>query len=112
MAGRFDIKTGAKGKFYFNLVSSNGQVILSSQSYASRDSAMKGIESVRKNAADGSRFERLESKDGRSYFVLKAKNGLQIGKSEVYNTKASMEKGIASVAKNAPDAKIAEAAKK
>jgi uncharacterized protein YegP (UPF0339 family) len=39
---------------------------------------------------------------------LRAKNGIQIGKSGLYNLKASSENGIAAVAKNAPDAKIAD----
>ncbi|MCO6510356.1 MAG: YegP family protein [Aridibacter famidurans] len=112
MAGKFVIKQGKNGKFLFNLLSSNGQTVLTSQMYSGRDGAVKGIESVRKNAADAGRFERREAKNGNPYFVLKAGNGLEIGRSEIYSTKASMEKGIASVSKNAPDAPIAEAAKK
>jgi uncharacterized protein YegP (UPF0339 family) len=33
-------------------------------------------------------------------------NGEIIGKSELYNSKKSMEKGIASVKRNAPDARV------
>ena len=39
-------------------------------------------------------------------FNLKAGNGETIGTSEVYTSKAACEKGIASVTKNAPIAKI------
>lgn len=39
-------------------------------------------------------------------FNLKAGNGEIIGTSEVYTTKAACEKGIASVTKNAPVAKL------
>jgi uncharacterized protein YegP (UPF0339 family) len=52
MAGKFVVKKGSSGKFRFNLVASNGEVIATSESYESKSSAMKGIESVRKNAAD------------------------------------------------------------
>lgn len=110
MAGKFEIKTGKNGKFSFNLKASNGQVILSSETYDSRKGAEGGIASVRKNAPIGSRFERKTAKDGSMYFVLKASNGETIGKSEMYKTAKSMENGIASVAKNAPDAPIADAA--
>lgn len=48
--GRYEMKEAANGKWHFNLKASNGQVILSSQMYASADGAKNGIESVKKNA--------------------------------------------------------------
>lgn len=109
MAGKFEIKTGKGGKFRFNLKASNGQVILTSEAYDSRKGAEGGIASVKKNAGNDARFERKTAKDGSSYFVLKASNGEPIGKSEMYKTKRSMENGIASVGKNAPDAALTDA---
>ena len=109
MPGKFEIKAGNNGKFRFNLKASNGQTILSSESYDSRSGCEKGIESVRKNSGIESRFDRKSAKDGSAYFVLKASNGEPIGKSEMYKTKRSMENGIASVGKNAPTAAVADA---
>jgi uncharacterized protein YegP (UPF0339 family) len=109
MAGKFEIKTGKNGKFRFNLKASNGQVILTSESYDTRTGAESGIASVKKNATSDARFESKSAKDGSMYFVLKAANGEPIGKSETYKTKRSMESGIASVGKNAPDATVADA---
>jgi len=109
MAGKFEIKTGKSGKFTFNLKASNGQVILSSESYDSRKGAEGGIASVKKNAGSDARFERKTAKDGSAFFVLKASNGEPIGKSEMYKTKRSMENGIVSVGKNAPDAPVTDA---
>ena len=109
MPGKFEIKTAKTGKVRFNLKASNGQIILTSESYETRKAAEKGIESVRKNATDDSRFERKKAKDGSAYFVLKAKNGEPIGKSEMYKRTSSMENGIASVGKNASDAVVTDA---
>lgn len=109
MPGKFEIKSGKTGKFRFNLKATNGQTILTSEAYDSRKGAEGGIASVKKNAANDGRFERKTAKDGSSYFVLKAANGEPIGKSEMYKTKSSMENGIASVGKNAPDAAIVDA---
>lgn len=109
MPGKFEIKTGKGGKFRFNLKASNGQVILTSEAYDSRKGAEGGIASVKKNAGNDARFERKTAKDGSPYFVLKAANGEPIGKSEMYKTKRSMENGIASVGKNAPDAPVIDA---
>lgn len=49
---RFEIKEAKNGKFHFNLKAGNGQVIGTSQMYASESSAKNGIASVAKNAAD------------------------------------------------------------
>ena len=108
MPGKFEIKAGKTGKFRFNLKASNGQVILTSEAYDSRAAAVKGITSVKKNAANDKRFERKTAKDGSPYFVLKAANGEVIGKSEMYKTAKSMENGVASVGRNAPDAPVVD----
>ena len=50
MAGKFVLKKGTTGKFHCNLVAGNGQVIATSEAYESRESALKGIESVKTNA--------------------------------------------------------------
>jgi uncharacterized protein len=52
MAGKFVLEKGSTGKYHFNLHAANGQVIATSQRYESKESALKGIESVRHNAAD------------------------------------------------------------
>ena len=108
MAGKFELKQGDSGKFSFNLKSGNGQVVLTSQAYESRASALAGIESVRKNAAEDARFTRKEASDGSPFFVLTATNGQTIGKSQMYSSEASMENGIASVKSNAPSAATAD----
>jgi uncharacterized protein len=109
MAGKFELKQAKNGKYHFNLLAGNGQIIFSSQMYETKASATNGIASVQKNGVDDSRFERKEAKNGDPFFVLKAGNGQVIGQSEQYKSKASMENGIQSVMKNAPDAPIVEA---
>ncbi|HEV2536020.1 MAG TPA: YegP family protein [Streptosporangiaceae bacterium] len=50
MAGKFVLKKGSGGKYHFNLVASNGQVIATSETYERKQSALNGIESVKNNA--------------------------------------------------------------
>ena len=50
MAGKFVLKKGSSGKFHFNLVAGNGQVIATSESYESKAAALNGIKSVQTNA--------------------------------------------------------------
>ena len=48
--GRFERKEASNGKHHFNLKASNGQIIGSSQMYASKDGMENGIKSVQNNA--------------------------------------------------------------
>jgi uncharacterized protein YegP (UPF0339 family) len=50
MAAKFVLKKGSTGKFRFNLVATNGQVIAPSEAYESKASAINAIESVKRNA--------------------------------------------------------------
>jgi uncharacterized protein YegP (UPF0339 family) len=52
MAGKFVLKKGSTGKYHFNLVAGNGQVIATSEAYERKASALNGIESVKANAPD------------------------------------------------------------
>lgn len=49
---RFALKTASNDKHYFVLEAKNGEVVGSSQMYASASGAKKGIASVQKNAVD------------------------------------------------------------
>ncbi len=51
MPGKFVVKKGPTGKFRFSLVSTNGQIVVSSQAYETKRAAMGGIASVQKLAA-------------------------------------------------------------
>jgi uncharacterized protein YegP (UPF0339 family) len=102
----FHIKIDKAGEFRFNLVASNGQVILSSEGYVRRDNCLKGIASVQRHCAEDRFFERTIAADGRYHFNLKAANGEVIGTSQMYADARSMENGILSVRLNAADAGV------
>ncbi len=106
MPGAFELKTSTSNQTYFNLKAANGEVILTSEMYQARAGAENGIQSVRENSALDERFDRRTSKADEPYFVLKAANGEILGRSEMYSSAAAMEKGIASVKTNAPDAVV------
>lgn len=52
MPGKFVVQKNKKGEFHFNLVSTNGQIVATSQRYATKQACMRGVASVRKLAAD------------------------------------------------------------
>ena len=118
--GKFVIrntKTGVK----FDLKAGNGEVIATSEVYASQAACKNGVESVRKNApvaavedqtAEGfavekhPKFEIYTDKAGEFRFRLKATNGQIIAVSEGYMAMAGCKNGIESVKKNAPEAAV------
>ena len=106
MAAKYDLKKSSNGKFYFNLKAGNGEIILSSQMYSTKDNAMDGIESVKTNSPHDERYERKTSAKDEPYFVLKAANGQVIGNSETYSSESARDNGIASVKTNGPDAAV------
>lgn len=95
-------------KYYFHLKAKNSQIILASQGYADKAGAKNGIESVKTNCADDSKFERKTAANGKFHFNLKAANGQIVGTSQMYASEAGMENGIESVKTNAPTAEVKE----
>ena len=106
MAGKFELKKSKNDKFHFSLLAGNGQVILTSEMYEAKASAVNGIESVKKNGGDAGRYDKLVAKDGSPYFVLKATNGQVIGQSQMYGSEAARDNGIQSCVTNAPGASM------
>jgi uncharacterized protein YegP (UPF0339 family) len=50
---KFEIYTDKKGEFRYRLKATNGQIIAVGESYKTKKSVLNGVESVRKNAAEG-----------------------------------------------------------
>ena len=109
-----EVESGVK----FDLKATNGQVILTSEVYASEASCKQGVASVQKNAPIANvedqtvegyavqkhpKFEIYQDKAGEYRFRLKARNGQIIGVSEGYKAKASCINGVDSVKENAAE---------
>jgi uncharacterized protein YegP (UPF0339 family) len=106
--GKYAISKAKNDEKYFNLKTTDGQTILTSQMYSSESACFNGIESVRNNCSDDSKFERKQSVNNKSFFVLKAANGQVIGTSAMYESEAGMENDIASVKKNGISTSVIE----
>lgn len=86
-------------KFHFRLKARNGEIILQSEAFMSKQGAQNGVNSSMKHTEDKF-FERKKAKDGSDYFVLRASNGEALGRSCMYKSRSGMENGIKSVIKN------------
>ncbi|NQD92722.1 YegP family protein [Pseudomonas sp. CrR25] len=106
MASKFHLKKAKDGQFHFNLHAGNGEIILTSELYKAKDSALNGIESVRSNSQRTNAFEVKPAANDKFHFVLKATNGQVVGQSQLYASQAGCQNGVESVKKNAPDAAL------
>lgn len=108
MAAHYVLTNSKDGQVMFNLKAANGQVILTSERYTAKSAAENGIESVRKNSPMDERYDRRENSNGEPYFILKAGNSQEIGRSEYYSSASAMENGIESVKSNGPIATVVD----
>ena len=108
MSGKFEVSKRNNGEFQFHLKAGNGQIILSSEGYSARASCLNGVESVRKNSQDDSRYERKIASNDKPFFNLTATNGQVIGSSQMYADEAGRDNGIASVKSNAAEAELVD----
>lgn len=109
MAGWYEVSKNEKGQYSFVLRAANAQIILRSEQYESKASALNGIASVQKNAPLDERYELKTASDGRPYFNLRAANAQVIGTSQMYASESSRATGIESVKTNGPSADIRDA---
>ncbi len=51
MAAKFEVYKDAKGEYRFRLKAANGETVATGEGYSSKQSCLKGIESVKKAAS-------------------------------------------------------------
>lgn len=108
MAGKFEVYKDKAGEHRFRLKAGNGETILTSEGYKDKSGCTNGIESVRKNATNAERFEKIKTGSGKFRFNMKAANHQVIGTSQNYDSESGRDNGIKSVGKSAPDAAVVE----
>lgn len=100
MSGYFELHKSANRKFAFDLKADDDEIILTSRTYATRQHALDGIESVRKHSSKDAYYTRKQSAARQPFFVLNAANGETTGSIQMYPSSAAMESAIASVKQN------------
>ena len=121
---KFIIKK-AKTGLMFNFVSSNGEVVATSEVYTTKKACKNGIASVQRNAESdvenledkagvhvkGAKYETYKDKRGEFRFRLKATNGQIIAVGEGYKAIASCMNAIKSIKTNAKSAEVVDETK-
>ena len=80
----------------------NGQTILTSEVFGTKEACLNAIESVKQNASGKNRYEFKKSLNLKHYFNVTDIDGNIIGSSEMYESSSGRDVGIELVKVNAP----------
>ena len=104
--GKYEVYTDGTS-YYYNLKASNGEVLIKSEPYASKDSVLLAIEAIKRNVEVGTLSVR-QDKHGLYQFVLTAKNHRVLVMSANYSTEKRAESASESFKRFAPTSPVIE----
>jgi hypothetical protein len=102
-------KSEAESPFTFVFTNKDGDALVRSENYKQKTSCMNGIESVRKNCLEDSRYEFKTAKNGKFFFNIKASNGQVVGTSSFFDSEDERKNAIIYLKRYAPKAATEEA---
>jgi len=103
---KFVINKNANGEYQFDFINNNDEIILSSGEYTRKFMCIKGIESVKLNSQDHTKFNKKTSRTSKRYFNIKAFNGKIMAISRMFDDKLSCDLEMESFIAKAPNALI------
>jgi len=99
-------KSSAVSPFSFSFVNDEGKMMLKSESYKAKDSAFKGIRSVKSNCTVDKRYDLKESVNGMYFFNIKSANGQVVATSAMYPTEQERTDAISHFKAHAPTCSV------
>jgi uncharacterized protein YegP (UPF0339 family) len=100
MSGWFVLTDNGYPQYYFVLKAVNGETILSSGIYESKNEALHGIGTIRTHCHLEQYYENRVSARGSLYFVMKDGNEKIIGTSQLYSSIFARDIGLSMVKLN------------
>jgi len=91
---KVELWTDSTNAYHFHLLASNGQILVTSQSYSSRTSALNGMLSVLWNGSIAERYVVKAASGGGAYFNITAANHATIATSETYASDSNARAGV------------------
>ena len=101
-------RRGAAQPYSFSFVDNEGKVVLKSESYKAKDSAVKGVKSIRKNCTEDKRYVLKESSSGMFFFNIKSANGQVVVTSAMFSSLQDRKDAINLVKIYAPGCALEE----
>jgi len=96
----------ASEPFSFSFIGADGKVMVKSENYKAKKSAVNGIDSVKKNCTNDARYEFKTAKNGKFFFNLKASNGQVVGTSAMYGSETDRDVAINELKNDGPGAAV------
>ena len=106
MLGKWVIEHKSKDEFVAVLLASNGEIMLTSETYTTANGAKGGIATIIKGI-EADAFSIYQDKKGNYYYKLKNANNRLLCVGEIYTTKDQCQKAVESVKRIASDSPIA-----
>lgn len=100
MTGYFQLVEGDDGTYMFTLRAGNHETVLTSRVFWSRQAAMDGVETLRRQAQRPEAYVRHADADGRQWFEVLDDKQHTLGRSEPYASRSGLSAGMASVKRN------------
>jgi uncharacterized protein len=103
---KFEIFTGVNIQYYFRFKASNGEQLLSSEGYTTKDNCKNGIAAVKRRSPYDSAYIRLDQVFNYRYNMTAENAEIIARSSEGYTTKQNREIAIEIVKRDAKDAPV------
>lgn len=94
------------GDFAFTFLSSEGEPLLTSLSFAQKDSVLRRINAMRSFGQRAESFLTRVSEDGKRYFLLRNKKQEIFAQSEMFVDEESLQQAISAVRRTARTARL------
>lgn len=102
---KYQIKRSNNYQYYWILLAINAEVLLTSETYITKDACKVGIASSKACVQDHN-FSKNVASNGQPFFNQRANNYQVLGTSEMYNSVQARDNGIAAVKRDAPRSEI------
>ncbi|WP_294323321.1 YegP family protein [uncultured Chryseobacterium sp.] len=102
---KYIIRKTSNGQYWWVLKAPNGETLLTSETYTTKQNCQGGIASSKVSVADAN-FRRLTSVRNEPYFTQNSNNYQVLGTSEMYSSIYNRDNGIEAVKRYAPNAVI------
>lgn len=105
--GKWVVERKSEDEFISVLFASNGEAMLTSETYVSEDGAKKGIATIVKAVENGD-FVTYRNKNGNYYFKLKSAANRLLCAGEIYKDRTGCENAVESVKRIAAESPVTE----
>jgi uncharacterized protein YegP (UPF0339 family) len=95
---RFEVFQGEDRQYYFHLRAGNGEIVLTSEGYTTKASALSGVSSVQTNGGTAASYDVFATADGQYAIRLKAANDETIAQGEAYVSKSNATRAVTRLA--------------